>query len=271
MPVRLAPGRFYGTRDASWSVAGVVLAQTSYAPRAEVPKHSHHAPYLCLVVTGGYVESCGSRSAACTAGSLVYHPAAAEHADRFGDGGGTCFNIELGPEWNDRLAASGLDGMGWTCFAGIGGSAAAQIRGEAAVQDASSALAIEGHVLLLLAVLGRHERSTAPRGRPPWLRAARERLEETFRAPPTIAVLAHEAGVEPAYLARAFKRHTGCTPGEYVRSIRVERARTLLRGAELSLATIALELGYADQAHFTRQFRAAVGVTPGAFRRDARA
>src|SRR5918998_261341 len=107
MPIRLPPGRFYGTRDASRSVAGMVLAQTSYAPGSDVPKHSHQAPYLCLVVAGGYVETCGSRSAHCTAGSLVYHPAAAEHADRFGESGGTCFNIELGPGWNDRLAGCG--------------------------------------------------------------------------------------------------------------------------------------------------------------------
>jgi AraC family chemosensory pili system transcriptional regulator ChpD len=49
---------------------------------------------------------------------------------------------------------------------------------------------------------------------------------------------------------------------------RLIEARRRLRGAE-SLAAIALDLGFADQAHFTRAFRKVSGLTPGAYRKRA--
>ncbi|HEY7818875.1 MAG TPA: helix-turn-helix transcriptional regulator [Vicinamibacteria bacterium] len=56
--------------------------------------------------------------------------------------------------------------------------------------------------------------------------------------------------------------------GQYARRLRVERAcREILKG-EQTLADIALEAGFADQAHFTRVFKRFLGVPPGAFRDD---
>jgi AraC family transcriptional regulator len=57
------------------------------------------------------------------------------------------------------------------------------------------------------------------------------------------------------------------SPGEYVRRLRVERARADLEKSRDSLSAIALRHGYADQSHFTREFRRATGLTPAAYRR----
>ena len=61
---------------------------------------------------------------------------------------------------------------------------------------------------------------------------------------------------------RTFRRATGLTPGAYLRQLRVQKSRRwLARGG--SLADIALTLGFADQAHFSRVFKQVYGVTPG--------
>ncbi|MEL6544335.1 MAG: helix-turn-helix transcriptional regulator, partial [Myxococcota bacterium] len=69
-------------------------------------------------------------------------------------------------------------------------------------------------------------------------------------------------------LQRLFRDHVGATPKQVLRRHRLqEAAGTIERGEELSLAQLAMELGYSDQAHLTRDFKAMVGKSPGEFRR----
>jgi transcriptional regulator GlxA family with amidase domain len=67
-------------------------------------------------------------------------------------------------------------------------------------------------------------------------------------------------------LNRTFKASFGCTPGEYVRRMRVARAQNLMRIYSDPLRQIAAECGFADQAHFSRCFRKIVGEPPGIWR-----
>lgn len=83
----------------------------------------------------------------------------------------------------------------------------------------------------------------------------------------TLAELAKLAGVSRFHFARMFRRSTGETPIAYFERTRIRRAQELIRSGEYPLSEIAAELGYADQAHFTRRFRLAVGCTPAVFAR----
>jgi AraC-like DNA-binding protein len=65
---------------------------------------------------------------------------------------------------------------------------------------------------------------------------------------------------------RTFHRATGLAPGVYLRQLRVQKSRHWLADPGCSLADIALQLGFADQAHFTRVFKQFYGVTPGRLR-----
>jgi AraC family transcriptional regulator len=77
-------------------------------------------------------------------------------------------------------------------------------------------------------------------------------------------------GVHPVTLARAFRRAFGCTVGEYVRRLRIERAARQLADSDLSLAEIALGAGFSDQSHFSNLFRRHTGLSPFQFRRAIR-
>jgi AraC family transcriptional regulator len=61
---------------------------------------------------------------------------------------------------------------------------------------------------------------------------------------------------------------TALTPHRYVIERRIERARQLLEQCELSIATIAVDTGFASQSHLTEFFRRSVGVTPAVYRAD---
>jgi AraC-like DNA-binding protein len=116
---------------------------------------------------------------------------------------------------------------------------------------------------------GLRDRSKLPRGGlAAWQeRKARECLDAAIDGDVSLSRLAEECGLSARHFARAFQQSLGVPPHRYLLKMRVERARDLLERSSMSLLDIALACGFADQSHFTRVFRAALGVTPGAWRR----
>jgi AraC family transcriptional regulator len=78
--------------------------------------------------------------------------------------------------------------------------------------------------------------------------------------------LAKVVGISPYYFCRLFKQSVGVAPYRYVIQQRVERAKQLLKNAELVIADVALQCGFASQSHFTKHFRQFTGITPRVYR-----
>lgn len=97
----------------------------------------------------------------------------------------------------------------------------------------------------------------ATRPRPPGRRldAVRDHIEENLAGALGTADLADLVGVDVRQLAASFAAETGCTPQRYVLYRRIERAKALLRDAELSPAQIARAVGFADEAQLARVVR----------------
>ena len=93
-----------------------------------------------------------------------------------------------------------------------------------------------------------------------------EYIEANFGQELTLAELAGIACLSPCHLSRSFKQEIGTRPQRYTVRRQVERAKTLLRDSDASLASIAATVGFADQSHFTAAFRQEIGTTPGRFR-----
>ncbi|MCR2793845.1 helix-turn-helix transcriptional regulator [Microbacterium sp. zg.Y625] len=79
--------------------------------------------------------------------------------------------------------------------------------------------------------------------------------------------VADALGVGVRTLQRALHAHVGRGPSEIARRVRLQEVVRRLSTEHGSLADIAVELGYVDQAHLTNDFRAVAGVTPGAYLR----
>jgi AraC-like DNA-binding protein len=87
-------------------------------------------------------------------------------------------------------------------------------------------------------------------------------------APPgtTIADVARDHAVSPRTLQRLFRRYVGVTPKWVLQRYRIHEAgERMLVDPDVDLARLAFELGYADQAHFTNDFRARVGQAPSEY------
>ncbi|MDF3982541.1 AraC family transcriptional regulator [Luteibacter sp. PPL201] len=92
-----------------------------------------------------------------------------------------------------------------------------------------------------------------------------DRLDQSF----PVAAVAKACGLSVNHFSRAFRRSTGKPPHRWLLDRRVERAQSLLRSTDMSLADVALACGFAEQSHFTRVFTRTVGRPPGAWRRTA--
>lgn len=84
----------------------------------------------------------------------------------------------------------------------------------------------------------------------------------------TVQSAAAACGISREMLHRHIRRWTGMSPQQYFRTIRINRARTLLLEG-CSIADTAEQCGFADQAHFSRWFRRSFGFSPGDLIRPA--
>jgi AraC family transcriptional regulator len=83
----------------------------------------------------------------------------------------------------------------------------------------------------------------------------------------SLLAMAKEANVSPFYFTRMFRKTLGVTPHRFVLRQRIQKSLQLIREGKLSLSQVAVEVGFYDQAHFTRAFRAIVGTTPAEYAR----
>jgi transcriptional regulator GlxA family with amidase domain len=84
----------------------------------------------------------------------------------------------------------------------------------------------------------------------------------------TLAPVAERLAVSPRTLQRLFARYVGASPLWVLRRYRLQDAAAAIDAGEgTDLAALASDLGFADQAHFTRSFTQVIGVPPSVYRR----
>ncbi len=89
-------------------------------------------------------------------------------------------------------------------------------------------------------------------------------------APARVADLADHVGLTERSLQRLLERRLGLTPKWLLQRRRIHDAVLLLKSGTVPLADVAAATGYADQAHFSNDFRAVTGMTAGEYRADQR-
>lgn len=262
----LASGEFHGFRRETLRTSDLTLAETTYQPGHRLPPHAHDLPFFSLLVRGSFREVHDGGVRECGPASLVFYPEHEPHREDFGPEGGRSFHVEIGRSWSERLRDIGSAYSSGSRESLGGRLNLVMVRLHAWFLGGGSGVEAEELVWEMLGQVTRSDRLGTESRPPAWLHRMRDRIHSDFRGRVRVTDLAEEAGVHPVHAARVFRRHHQCTIAEYVHTLRIEQARRGLADRRRSLSSIALSVGFSDQAHFTRRFKALVGVTPGAYR-----
>ncbi|HEX7731127.1 MAG TPA: AraC family transcriptional regulator [Rhodanobacter sp.] len=257
--------QFLGERQGVWHAPGFAVSRLlPTVPEDGVIEHAHAEAHFVLLLDGTYVSS--AHGAPCEAREpvLIYNPPGTVHRDRFRGDGGAFMTVAVSLV-SQRCCEEVMTLPDYACVVGDGARPMAlAMAGALARAETVDELALESQCLELMSETALHYRPVQERA-PAWLRRARECLREAD-LPGGLADVARACGVHPVYLARAFRAHYGCSPGGFRRRCRLNQAATMLVSSTRELSEVAQACGFFDQAHFTRAFAEAFGMTPGRYR-----
>lgn len=100
------------------------------------------------------------------------------------------------------------------------------------------------------------------------IRRAVSYLQRNFEKRLTVDTLARRAAMSPSHFAHRFRAVVRMSPMQYVKHLRLQRARTLMLRDGLRPSEVAPQVGYASTSHFTRDFKARFGTPPATYVRE---
>jgi AraC family transcriptional regulator len=221
-----------------------------YRSGLRMVRHAHDYSNVSVVVAGEIEEACGGGEYRGHPFSVVFKPAGSEHENRVGSAGARVLTIELRQAISDRP---------WAWF-----DEPEIVRAAIALVRARSAPELETRGFELLAEVFAQRDTTAV---PAWMNEVTRILDSRFDQPLRFEAIARQVGIHPVYLSRAFQRYTGRSMQQYVRALRLRRARQLLAARGSTITDVAADCGFADSSHLCRTFSDLLDVTPKVYRR----
>jgi len=97
---------------------------------------------------------------------------------------------------------------------------------------------------------------------------AKDLVDARYYEPLSVADLAAAAGLSPAHFSRRFKQTFGESPHQYLLTRRLERAASLLRTTDWTVASVCFDVGWGSVGSFTTSFRRMFGGTPRTYRNN---
>ena len=118
---------------------------------------------------------------------------------------------------------------------------------------------------MLLEVFTKYLDNNKGKKTPAWPRELKEMIQHQLDTNMTLSLqqVSDELEINPAYLSREFSKYfDNLSFRDYIRKLRIDKARSLINTADYTLAEIAYLAGFSDQSHFTRVFKKQTGQTP---------
>ena len=141
--------------------------------------------------------------------------------------------------------------------------------------DAYSTDMITGLLTVLLVSLSRQQRFSQPRpvaagSENRIIRRAQQYIVEHVREKLSVPGVAAGIGVSASYLTALFQKNLQISPGEYLRRIKLQESKQLIREGQLNFTEIAQLLQYSTVHHFSRQFKEKFGITPSQYAKSVK-
>ncbi len=102
------------------------------------------------------------------------------------------------------------------------------------------------------------------------IRHAQQYISTHIREKLSVKLIAQQVDVSPSYLTVLFQKNLQISPGEYIRRIKLQESKQMIRENNLNFTEIAAALQYSTVHHFSRQFKEKFGITPTEYARSVR-
>jgi len=97
------------------------------------------------------------------------------------------------------------------------------------------------------------------------IRAAQQYIASHIMEKLTVPVVAENVEISASYLTALFHKHLQISPGEYIRRMKLQKSKQLIREGKLNFSEIAKAMEYSTVQHFSRQFKQMFGMTPSQY------
>ena len=102
------------------------------------------------------------------------------------------------------------------------------------------------------------------------IRQAQLYINSHIREKLSVPLVARQVDVSPSYLTALFHKNLQISPGEYIRRIKLQESKQMIRESDLNFTEIAAALQYSTVHHFSRQFKEKFGITPTEYAKSVR-
>lgn len=102
------------------------------------------------------------------------------------------------------------------------------------------------------------------------IRQAQIFISSHIREKLSVPLVARQVDVSPSYLTALFHKNLQISPGEYIRRIKLQESKQMIRENDLNFTEIAAALQYSTVHHFSRQFKEKFGITPTEYAKSVR-
>ena len=144
--------------------------------------------------------------------------------------------------------------------------------------DAYSADMILSHLSALVLTILRHadapdsklKASNSVHSENEIIRRAQQYISTHVREKLSVPLVAKMVDVSPSYLTALFHKNLQISPGEYIRRIKLQESKQMIRSGSMNFTEIAAALQYSTVHHFSRQFKDKFGITPSEYARSVR-
>jgi AraC family transcriptional regulator len=259
------PGQFYGKTNETLFLNGIILNDSDYI-QGTVDWHYHENAYFSFLLQGNALDGNKEHTHECSAGSLLFQNWQDPHYNVNSNLITRGFHVEIEPSWFDffHIPINLVEGSIIITDPSIK-MLMHNVFKETKLYNGTSQLAIDALLVQLLSALT-PERRSYDNQVPAWVRVIKEALHaepENWK----LIDLAKLVNVHPVHLSRQFPKYFKATLGNYIRTIKVHKALSLLPNKNMSLTEIAVDCGFADQSHFIRCFKSCYQLTPLHYRR----
>jgi len=243
---------------------GIAVVETEHQKKVYEGWHSHNNAHITLFLKGGTTEKRKNFSETLGPGSLLFYHSDEQHLNQNTLFPSRNINIEIEEnllkklDLSEEIIEKSIQNTVFTKFLIL------KIFKETLTADPFSGDTI---TMLFSQLSNAYHHLERFDKSPFWVKSLQELLNDCWNGNPNLQDLATVLQLNPITISKHFPKYFGCTLGEYMRRIKINRALPLIQSNKNSLTEISLECGFADQSHFIRTFKNQTGFLPKQFQK----